>query len=337
MRNDYLWDGSGEPDPEIQALEKALAAVRYRGTIPAMEFESAPVCRDRTRSPVSWRISLALALIVLTIGGWLWYSTTIPAYVVVSLDGAPQVGFSHLGESGLLKRGQWLQTDSGSRARIQIGSVGQVDIEPDTRVRLIQAKAGEHRLLLQRGSLHATIWAPPRRFFVDTPYAEAEDLGCAYTLEVRDDGTGFLQVSSGWVAFKHEGRESFVPAGAVCLTYPEHGPGTPYRSDAAAALRKALASIDRGADSTGESVAALLAEVRPEDAFTLWHLLPRIPGADRARICDRLTQLVPMPAGVTRQGILAGDPRMLDQWWDALGLGTTGWWRLWERPWQNDK
>ena len=29
MKNDYLWDGSGEPDPELQRIEKSLARFRY--------------------------------------------------------------------------------------------------------------------------------------------------------------------------------------------------------------------------------------------------------------------------------------------------------------------
>ena len=34
MKNDYLWDGSGEPDPEIQRIEKSLAQFRYAGEAP---------------------------------------------------------------------------------------------------------------------------------------------------------------------------------------------------------------------------------------------------------------------------------------------------------------
>ena len=36
--------------------------------------------------------------------------------------------------------------------------------------------------------MSARIWAPPRLFYVNTPSAVAEDLGCAYTLEVDDLG-----------------------------------------------------------------------------------------------------------------------------------------------------
>src|SRR4029077_10048965 len=34
MKNDYLWDGSGEPDPELRRIEKSLGRVRHRGEMP---------------------------------------------------------------------------------------------------------------------------------------------------------------------------------------------------------------------------------------------------------------------------------------------------------------
>jgi len=39
MKNDYLWDGSGEPDPELQRIEKSLA----RFSPPAGEMPDFPV------------------------------------------------------------------------------------------------------------------------------------------------------------------------------------------------------------------------------------------------------------------------------------------------------
>jgi hypothetical protein len=89
--------------------------------------------------------------------------------------------------------------------------------------------------------MQAFIWAPPRQFYVDTPSAVAVDLGCAYTLEVGDDGQGLLSVVGGWVAFEWQGRETFVPAMAMCVTRPRLGPGTPYFSDASEDFQNALA------------------------------------------------------------------------------------------------
>jgi hypothetical protein len=43
--------------------------------------------------------------------------------------------------------------------------------------------------------------------------------------------------------------------------------------------------------------------------------------------------LVKLPEGVSREGVLRQDPRMIDLCWNALGLENTGWWRGWERRW----
>jgi hypothetical protein len=53
-------------------------------------------------------------------------------------------------------------------------------------------------------------------------------------------------------------------------------------------------------------------------------------------VFDRLASFVPPPTGVTRDGIRAGDRRMLDAWWDALGLGTTSLWRTWSQQWKDN-
>jgi hypothetical protein len=47
-------------------------------------------------------------------------------------------------------------------------------------------------------------------------------------------------------------------------------------------------------------------------------------------VYDRLAALVPPPGGVTREAVLARERPALDQWWNSLGLGTAGWWKLWK-------
>jgi hypothetical protein len=282
----------------------------------------------------------ALAAVLLLALGILaaWYSTRQPlaSWEVARLEGAPKIGADRVTETGRLAVGEWLETDNSSRALISVGVIGQVEVEPNTRIRLVKARTTEHRLALARGTMHARIWAPPRLFFVETPSAVAIDLGCTYTLMVDDAGAGLLYVTSGWVAFELEGRESFVPAGARCETRPEIGPGTPYFEDASEAFHQALVKLDFEADNPEARAAALdvvLAESRKDDALTLWHLLARVDDAERPLVYDRLAALVPPPAGVTRDGVLRGDRQMLDLWWNELGLGETSWWRLWKGPW----
>jgi len=160
---------------------------------------------------------------------------------------------------------------------------------------------------------------------------------------VAPDGGAWITVDLGWVSFEAGGRESFVPAGARCTTRPGRAPGTPCFTDAPAAMKNALLTLDFGVETHGSfiaetrdrdsTLAIVLASARREDALTLWHLLARVPAAERGLVFEALAARVPPPAGVTRAGIEAGDAAMLDAWWNALGFGDTGAWRKWRRPW----
>ena len=135
----------------------------------------------------------------------------------------------------------------------------------------------------------------------------------------------------GWVAFQADGHEAFIPAGAECVTRRRTGPGIPYYEDAAEPFRQALAAFENGQEA---ALAALLPGARPRDGLTLWHLLTRVPAADRGRVFDRFAELVTIPPAVTRTAALAKDSRAIDRLWDSLNLENTEWWRGWERPWQ---
>jgi hypothetical protein len=267
------------------------------------------------------------AVVTLAIGlgaFWIYLRESRPFWEVVRLDGTPSIGSRGMKEKGRLGLGQWLETDDSSRAQIEVSSIGHVEIDPNTRVRLLETKPTEHRLELARGRLSARIWAPPKLFYVDTPSAVAEDLGCAYTLEVDDHGSSLLRVTSGWVALQLKDRESMVPAGAACATRPGIGPGTPYFEDAVESFREALARLDfeRSANQLENTRAleVVLVNARVRDTLTLWHLLARVDGVDRARVYDRMAELVPPPAGVTREDVLALNPQMLASWRNKLQL-----------------
>jgi hypothetical protein len=250
-----------------------------------------------------------------------------PVWEVTRLDGKPEIGKQRIAEKGKLPLGEWLTTDETSRAQISVGQIGEVKLEPNSRVQMVESQDDNHRLAMQRGKMEAFIWAPPRKFFVQTPSALAVDLGCSYTLEVAEDGTSLLHVTMGWVAFEWQGRESFVPAEAKCVTRPKLGPGTPYFKDASAEFQTALQAFDT---SEAAALETILISARKRDALTLWHLLTRTDGEARGKVFDCLAQLIPPPKKVTRTGVLGNDRTMFDLWWKELGLGDTEWWRMWK-------
>lgn len=350
MRDDYLWDGSGEPDPEIQKLEATLGKLRHNRPAPA--FPEIGDQKSRPTTPLFWRtrlfprfaIAAAAVLVAGTIAFWLLYSkqdsNSRPGWEVTRVAGEPKVGSHTLGEksgTGKLILGQTLETDARSQANIRDEDVGEIIVDPDTRLRV--NASGIRRLSLERGTIHASIWAPAGEFVIDTPSAVAVDLGCAYTLHVDDNGDGLLHTTLGWVGFKLADHEAFIPAGAACPTKRSKGPGIPYFEDSTQEFRAALSKLeadDAASEEKDTALKVVLAQSRSRDALTLWHLLSRVPEQDRGLVYDRLARFVPAPAGVTREGILRLDQKMLDLWWNQLGFGDVSLWRHWERGWANE-
>jgi hypothetical protein len=333
----YLWDGSGEPDPEVARLETLLAQLRQPGVLPAL-----PKRQRRSPRLTSWMIgalSAAATVLLVAAVAWFVFGRARSGWLVQTIAGTPVVDGPHARgtrspDDVRLGIGEWLVTDAMSRARISVAQIGRVDVEPNTRLQLLDARGREHRLALARGTIHARIWAPPRLFFVNTPSATAIDLGCEYTLQVDDGGAGLLRVTSGWVGLEGDGREAFIPEGAVGATRPGVGPGTPYYEDAPSGYGEALGILDFGpADQTQRAAALdlILSTARRRDALTLWHLLQRGPAAERERVFDRLAALAPPPPAATRSAVLAGERRALNQWWDMLGIDNTAWWKLWKK------
>jgi hypothetical protein len=346
LKNDYLWDGSGEPDAAVVKLERALGKFRHAGRAPELpeHFAVAGDSKKTLKGTRLWFQFAAVAASVLIVFS-VWSGLRPPSEMtatgvgwgVEQVAGAPRVGtksIARTGEKGTLRIGQTLETDRESRASITVSAVGQVDIDPETRLRLAESRTSRTRLELERGTIHAMIWAPPGEFLVDTPSALAVDLGCVYTLQVDDSGAGLLRTTMGWVGFRLNGRDAFIPAGAVGETRKGIGPGTPYFEDASAEFRAALRQFDFAKLSDEERSAQLtivLASARKNDVLTLWHLLSSASVADRGRVFDALNAWVPAPSGVTREGIVRGEHAMLDAWWNELGYDDIGVWRKWEK------
>jgi len=342
----YLWDGTGEPDPEVQHLEKSLAVFRHRSEaptfpviVPAAGTESFFALQNlwpRRFAAIAAIAAFAIAISLL-VSRPLPPIAPRPGWDVARLEGAPLVGTHSIAIAGAkakLEVGELLVTNSTSSATVTVAEIGEIQVDPGSRVRLLQTMRDRKRISLEEGTIHAAIWAPPGEFVVDPPSATAVDLGCAYTLHVAPDGSGLLRTTLGWVGFHSNGHDSFIPAGAVCPTHRNLGPGTPYFEDATEPFRTALAQLDFDnltPESRSTTLQIVLSQARKDDALSLWHLLARTQSADREKVFRRFAALVPPPSGVTREGILRLDQKQLDLWWNALDLGDISIWRFWEQ------
>src|SRR5687768_15020081 len=87
----------------------------------------------------SWRKRMAIAAAVIVVFGvgifWVYNSRKSPvkAWQVTRLGGTPRIGSETISSLGSLAVGEWLETDGSSRARIAVGSIGNVEIDENTR------------------------------------------------------------------------------------------------------------------------------------------------------------------------------------------------------------
>ncbi len=315
-----LWPGIASRLSNSQEGSAEIIALPTRTGIP-VEIEAVPAQENHrfSRQP-----AIAAAFIILTaISALLTFSTReLPtdqaAWRVTGMAGAPMIGLQQATEGRPLSVGEWLETDAASSAEIEVGDLGQVELGPNSRLRVLRVEANEHRMALDKGSMSALILAPPRLFLVETPSALAVDLGCAYELTVDDQGNGHLVVTAGWVAFESQGRQSLVPAGASCVSRRGLGPGTPYFVDSTTAFKNALDAVDTARSADVSSLESIIRESRARDTLSLWHLLPRLPQEQRELVWKRLNELLPAPLGVTREGVLELNQDMLERWKDDL-------------------
>jgi len=306
---------------ECEQIKWGMAIVEHLPSAEAPEaiWSSIEAALQENRSRLTpavprWRLAFALAaaLALASAAYWRFAHLTGTQWEVATVDGSPSVNEKPLRGDGQIGAGEWIETDARSRATVKVGEIGSVDVEPNTRVRVVKTRPGEHRLALARGEIRAKISAPPKLFFVDTPAGTAVDMGCEYTLSTGDDGFCILHVSKGWVSFQSNGLESLVPAGASCRTRPKASPGIPYFDDARESMKRALEDFGSG------SLTTILSESRVRDTLTLWHLLSRVEAGDRARVFDRIAALTPVPAGVSREKALNLDTETLNRWKEEL-------------------
>ena len=298
MNDEYLWDRSGERDPDVAALETLLARFRMRPS-------QAPTLPGR-RTRIWWYAAVGLAAAVLL------------AVLAASLL-RPSAGWTLTGAEGAkqVALGQTVRTSAGSTARLVSRAVGTVDLAQNTILTVTEVRAGRSELALALGTIHAKTMSPPGVFVVETPHATATDLGCEYTLSVEPGGEGRLHVDAGWVGLRRSARQSLVPEHASAVFDGEGRLTPPVFDDAPAGLFEAVRvfAIDPAPARREAALSTVLALARRRDALTVLNLFPISTHEERLRVYDRLNELVPAPAPVSREAVEDWRTGATDPWW----------------------
>jgi len=271
VNDDYLWNRKGR-DREVEALEELLEPLGQRG-------RSSPPTQRTSRPRWGAVLAVLAAAAVIALMVRFWFVSDAPR------SAAQPASVAH---------------------EIDLERYGTVQVHQGAVVELLQRNDEDIRLRLTRGTIDAriTLAARPRLFQVETPATTCVDLGCHYTLTVEPDGSTFVKVDVGQVAFVEKGRETWIPSDASCRAWPAHGAGTPRWDDARPELVAAIETFDRS--SAGERLAAATSLIalcgEPRDALSLWHLAHDPDQAIAEAAWPALTRLIGVPDGT-------GDPR----------------------------
>jgi hypothetical protein len=215
--------------------------------------------------------------------------------------------------------GQWITTNDTSSAELMVSNLGKVTLEPKSKVRIVNTAAGQQRMQVAYGTIDAKIDANPRSFFVDMPSVTAVDLGCSYKLTVDSSGNGLVYVTEGKVSLESAGRETVVPEGKFCITRKDIGPGTPFRGDASAKLKKALIDFDFG-NCAGSCVNTILKNAKRTDAVTLVCILPRVEENMKGVVYAKVSGFVAPPKSFSYDTIPVPqiDNEKLQEWIEKI-------------------
>jgi len=317
--DEYLWDKSGAADAEVARLERLLKRYRYDASRDT-GFDASRA-ESRARAPWrTWVIALAAgAALVFGVRTWL-HDSDGASYEVTGIAGLER---ARVGDS--------IVTDAAQTAIVRVASIGDVEVQPGSRIRVDGIDADLHKLFLERGSVTARITAKPGLFQIGTPEGLSVDLGCKYELSVEPDGTTRMRVLTGRVRFEILGKNVVVPAGAECEARQGRGPNVPVRVDASAEFRDAARRLELA--DTPEDMGKFVAFGKYEDrklvlddcdahreSATLFHLFTN---AKAKQVGDdalaRLLVAYPMPDGVTLDMLLERDQRAVDALRKCIG------------------
>ncbi len=255
-----------------------------------------------------------------------FYKSSASFWQVETIKGFPVVGNEKIEDSGVIPLGEYLSTDTHSSARIKAGMIGHIDVDPASKLQLVNTKDKNYKIYLNIGKISVKTHKAANYLSVLTPSATYTDLGCSYTIEVGKNGSSFLHVEEGKVLISAGGDKEIIPEGAVCETMKNHQPGTPYFLSSSTEFKAALSRFDAG-NSSKENIEKVIENAGPKDALSLWYLLRKAEPGEIKLIYDRLSEINAPPEGVSCDHIITGNTDMLFKWWEKLGFGNESLWK----------
>ncbi|HMN49712.1 MAG TPA: sigma-70 family RNA polymerase sigma factor [Ignavibacteriaceae bacterium] len=234
---------------------------------------------------------------------------------IMQFSGQPQINNKKIQEGDTFSPSATITTDDNSSVTISIPDIGRLLIDSSSIVS--RAEKG-FEINVEKGQIKKYEGNATDFLIVQTPLAKVKELykGSAFRLKVIDRDVTKINVESGWLTVEVKEFESYIPKNYSCVI--SRGRYVlPYSSNA----RPELINLMEGFSGVNDpSIGTILTLVTRKDAISLWHLLQLVSSENRFIVFDRLNEFIPIPNGVTKEGIQALNKDMLMKWRQEIEL-----------------
>jgi len=242
----------------------------------------------------------------------------LPTYwKVSSIQGNPLIGDVAMNNIDSIREGQFIRTNDSSRAQLIIANMGNVIIEPNSKIIFIKGVDGNNRISVEYGTIESNMRSNPKTFFVEMPSAIAMDMGGDYKLTIDSTGDGLVYVKSGKVEVQSNNREAIVPAGNLVMTKRDLGVGTPFNENSSPRFKNALMNLDFG-KCGGACVNTLLKNAKVSDAITLVSLISRVESQYKDEVYTKVANFVSPPSRIHSDSLPFFDIEKMNKWIDKI-------------------
>jgi len=194
-------------------------------------------------------------------------------------------------KSDVVNVGDWIQTDGETSVILKIANVGDINIEPNSKVRFIQSDDSQSRIEVAYGTVN-TSTSQADKFVLQTSNMKVQDKGSSYSFKVDDKGNGVIYVNNGIANIESGNRVSVVPEGKFCMYKPEFGVGIPFRKDAKPEFQNAIFQYDFN-NGGQNAIYSAIASAMPEDYYSLLNLIPRVDEKTKYLVLNKLGRIAP--------------------------------------------
>jgi len=260
------------------------------------------------------KVAIAITIVaVLYIGYKIIFSGG--GWEIMQFTGQPLLDNQRITENETFSAMATITTDNNSTVTLLIPDIGRILIDT---LSTVQRMDTDNEINLEQGQIKKYEGNATDFLTVQTPLAKVKEFykGSAFKLKVINNDLTKISVESGWLVVDVKEFQSYISKNYSCViskgryVIPYYTNGTPE-----------IISLMKDFNGVNDpSIGTILSLATPKDAISLWHLLQLVSSENRFIVFDKLNEIIPVPNGVTKEGIQALNKDMLMKWRQEIEL-----------------